>query len=235
MPRRFGHVAAVLAAAALALAFVLYQGPAAGLLAQSQAVSNCQPPNPAGVQRCRAGLAAEQVLRIQQTQVRPGWCWAAVAAIVFAHHDAAVSQEQIVQRHFGGLIDRRITGTALTSLLNKVWIDASGNPFASSTRVDDASTGQFEIPTVDMVVADLANNHPMILGVDGHLVVLVEVQYERAATGALRVIGGTVIDPEEGQGVRRLRVAELRPNYMASIRVEPLHDFARIARQLQDL
>ena len=100
---------------------------------------------------------------------------------------------------------------------------------------DDAQTGQFEIRGVDMVVAELAGNHPMILGVDGHLVVLVEVQYERAATGAVRVIGGTVIDPEDGQGVRRLRVSELRPNYIASVRIEPLHDFARIARQLQDL
>lgn len=235
MPRRFAHAAAVLAAVALGLAFVLYQAPVAGLLVRPQAVSNCQAPNPAGVQRRRAGLAPQQILRIQQTQERPGWCWAAVAAIVFAHHDAAVSQQQIVQRHFGGLIDRRITGSALTNLLNKVWIDASGNPFASSTRVDDAYTGQFEIPAVDMVVADLASNHPMVLGVDGHLVVLVEVQYERASAGALRVIGGTVIDPEEGRGVRRLRVAELRPNYIASVRIEPLHDFARIARQLQDL
>lgn len=235
MPRRFVHAAAVVATAALALAFVLYHDPVAGLLARPQAISACQPPTPAGVQRCRTGLASQQILRIQQTQERPGWCWAAVAAIVFAHHDAAVSQEQIVQRHFGGLIDRRITGSALTSLLNKVWIDASGNPFASSTRVDDAQTGQFEIPGVDMVVAELAGNHPMILGVDGHLVVLVEVQYERAATGAVRVIGGTVIDPEDGQGVRRLRVSELRPNYIASVRIEPLHDFARIARQLQDL
>jgi hypothetical protein len=234
MPRRLAHAAAACVAAALVLAFALHPGPAAGLLVQPHGARSCLPPGPTGTQRCRAGLTPPQIQRIQQTQERAGWCWAAAAAMVFSHYDAAVTQEQIVSRHFGALIDRRITGSALTHLMNKVWIDASGNPFASSARADDPHAGQFEVSSIDMVVADLANNHPMILGAEGHMVVLVEVHYEQAADGALRVTGGTVIDPEQGQGVRPLRIAELRPNYIASIRVEPLGSFERIAPRLLD-
>jgi hypothetical protein len=183
----------------------------------SHASTECDAADDRGVQRCSTGLEAAQINHIQLTQEKNMWCWAASIAMVFAHHGLSVTQAELVLRQFGGLVDRPIPGSAITRLLAAVgWRDRGGRGFLSTATVSDKISGRFQLGD-QTVVRELTQDRPLILGAAGHAVVLVRVQYERGGKDALRITGGTVIDPAPGQGVRALMAPELDPTYLAAI------------------
>jgi hypothetical protein len=185
----------------------------------SSAAQDCEPMQPNGIQRCAAGLSSTQVAQMRATQEQSQWCWAASIAMVFAHHGFSLAQERVVERHFGELANRGVPGAVMTQLLGESWRDAKGRAFLASALVGDAPARRFQFGS-DTVVRELADERPLIVGALGHAMVLVHVEYERfPEQDAVRITGGTVIDPAAGQGVRRLKPQELQPSYVAAVRV----------------
>lgn len=183
------------------------------------AAERCDAADARGIQRCSAGLADLQIAQMQRTQLGANWCWAASIAMVFAHHGYAVSQQQVVQRQFGALQDLAISGPEISAHLNREWRDQSGRGFQASAKGGDVA-GPLNRQAPAALIAQLAQEQPLVLGADGHAVVLVEVQYERfTLQDAVRITGGKVIDPAPGRGVRALSASELRPSYVVAVGV----------------
>jgi hypothetical protein len=177
----------------------------------------CEAPDARGVQRCKAGLDDAQIRQIQRTQEKSQWCWAASIAMVFAHHGFTVTQEQVVRRQFADLADKGINGAAISQMLSRGWKDGAGRVFYTATAVADPYARRFEIANQSLV-REMAEERPMIFGAEGHAMVLVQVEFERTgAEGAPRIVGGTVIDPAPGKGVRTLQRQEMRPHYLAAV------------------
>ena len=185
----------------------------------SQANEVCGPLNEAGVQNCKAGLDAAQVLHMRASQEKSQWCWAATIAIVFRHHGFAVAQEEIVRWEFGDSSDRGVTAPAITQMLQRSWQDRQGRAFHASATAGDAPARRFMFEN-DTVIRELVAQRPMIVGALGHAMVLVQVEYERfTQQGAMRITGAIVIDPMPGRGIRRLTPVELSPTYVAAVHV----------------
>ncbi|HEY9285353.1 MAG TPA: papain-like cysteine protease family protein [Pyrinomonadaceae bacterium] len=158
--------------AALALALLL-AGSAAAARAQPPSITQVAP----GV--WAAGIpsnefeyfAAPQSVGRQRQQ---NWCWAACVQMVLNYRGVSVTQEQVVQRVFGGNIDApgqpgqilgALTGWAFTFRGQRVMLTSS--PFAFNGSE---------------IVRDLAERWPIIVGVGdgrstGHAYVLTAVTY----------------------------------------------------------
>jgi hypothetical protein len=195
----------------------------ATLALPAQAEEHCSGPNERGISQCRAGLATASLQQMVAVQERPQWCWAASIAILFAHYGFQVPQAAIVMDRFGEAADRPAdSGEAMTRALSKRWADQQDRSFLASARAADALAGRFEL-TAEQVVAELAGERPLLVGAQGHAMVLVAVVYERGASG-MRIKAATVIDPAPGQGLRQLGAAEMKPTYIAAVQVVSAND-----------
>lgn len=185
----------------------------------ARAAEVCSTPDSNGISRCKAGLSAAQVQTIRVAQEKSQWCWAASIAMLFAHYGHDVSQEGIVRRHFGDAVDRAVSGGEITSLLDSAWRDGKGRPFATNAVVAQ-SPDMRPGPAHQIMVSELGRQHPLLIGVSDHAMVLVRIEYDRLpGDGAIRITGGTVIDPVPGRGLRRLLAHEARLSYVAAVRV----------------
>ena len=186
-----------------------------GVLAQEQ----CGPLDAAGIQRCRSGVAPEDVRRMAAVQERRNWCWAASISMIFAHHGYTLTQERIAREQPADAADRGALPLDITRLLDQTWQDAHGRSFLASVRAGREPGRRFQFGN-DTVIRELIAQRPLMIGTLGHAMVLVAVEYERfTVQDAVRITGGTVIDPWPLQGVRRLKPAELSPTYVAAVRV----------------
>lgn len=177
----------------------------------------CAPEDSRGVRLCRAGLPPPAVANIVLTQSQSQWCWAASLSMVLAHHGAAVPQEEVVRSRFAGLEDRAATADDLAGLLARRWPSNQGHPLAFEWRpLGGASPAS--LARLVGALDELRQDRPVILGARGHLMVLVAVAFERyTREDAIRIVGGTVIDPAPGAGVRALRADEMRPTLLAAV------------------
>ncbi|MDQ6881945.1 MAG: C39 family peptidase [Pseudomonadota bacterium] len=153
------------------------------------------------------------------TQEKSQWCWAASIAMVFARYGHALSQEHIVRQYFGHAADRPVAAQAITQLLARPWKDGEGRRFEANASVSwVAERGPKS--AYDTMVSELSNQRPLLIGVAGHAMVLVGIDFERLpAAGGVRITGGKVIDPMPGRGLRRLFSDEARPTYVAAVNV----------------
>jgi hypothetical protein len=186
-----------------------------GALAQEQ----CGAPDAAGIQQCRAALAPDAVQRMATVQERSNWCWAASMSMIFAHHGYTLTQERIARTRYADGADLGASPTDITRLLDRPWQDTQGRSFVSSVRSGSRTERGFKFGN-DTVIRELIAQRPLLVGTHSHALVLVAVEYERfTLQDAVRITGGTVIDPWPLQGVRPLRPAELRPGYVAAVQV----------------
>ena len=194
----------------------------------SQAEEVCGTPDSTGVTLCSAGLPADRVQQLAVVQEQPQWCWAASISMIFAHHGFAVRQEDIVKDGYGGVAANlpAPSGQAMTKALSKAWVDGNAKPFQGHAVASDSHAGRFQV-SEHKVLAELADGRPLLLGAQRHAVVLVELKYERSERGNVRILGGTVIDPRPGVGVRPLTVGEMKPTYVAAVQV--MGDGERVA------
>ena len=185
----------------------------------AQAEEVCGTPNAFGVSICSAGLPAESVRQLAVVQEQPQWCWAAAISMIFAHHGYAVRQEDIVKDGYGAAVDLPApSGEAMTRALSRAWVDGHAKAFRGHAVASDSHASQFQV-SEHKVLAELADGRPLLLGALRHAVVLVGMKYEKSERGNVRIIGGTVIDPQPGVGVRALTVGEMRPTYVAAVEV----------------
>lgn len=174
--------------------------------------------------QCVAGIPAARMNDVAAFQEMPEWCWAASISMIFGYHGHAVSQQDIVTQAYGSVVNMpALSGSTITSELSRSWSDASGRRFRSSARVFDLQGGQFGL-TNDDIVRELAAERPLVIGAQGHAMVLTAVQYFREPMG-VRIVGATVRDPWPTNGGRRqLTMSELSPMYLAAVSVEALDD-----------
>jgi Peptidase_C39 like family len=189
------------------------------LVLPSQAEEVCGTPNTYGVSICSAGLPTESVQQLAVVQEQPEWCWAASISMIFAHHGYAVRQEDIVKDGYGAALNLPApSGQAMTNALSRAWVDGNAKPFRGQAVATDALSRQFQVSEYK-VLAELADGRPLLLGAMRHAVVLVSMTYEKSERGNVRIIGGTVIDPQPGKGIRPLLAGEMKPTYVAAVQV----------------
>lgn len=146
-----------------------------------------------------------------QPQQQDQWCWAASIAMVFAFYQHPVSQSRIVTEVYGSAVDMPAqAGIVMAQQLNRNWVDDFGIPFSARlTGAYDYMAGVYDV-TNDQLIAELDQEHPIVIGNTHHAMVMTEIQYYKTASGPIVVAGG-VFDPWPGIGARALTAAELVP------------------------
>ncbi|WP_374669583.1 hypothetical protein [Ramlibacter sp.] len=187
--------------------------------------ARCGPADALGRMHCAVGWDDDRMLGALEPQQALQWCWAAAVASLIKDAGHVQSQMAIVEEQFGAVVDRPLTKHGLLDLLNRVWTDERGNTFRSrAAELPPAGDLRAVAPTV---LNELDAGRPLILGVrggpasQGHIVLLAQAHFELYLNeDAVRLTGGKVIDPAPGEGVRPLRFTEIRPFFVATVRVE---------------
>ena len=193
------------------------------------AEEKCTSPDANGVSQCRAGLPAHSVQKLAVVQEQPQWCWAASISMIFAHYGYRVPQEEIVKDGYGVAANLPApSGQAMTNALSRAWVDEDDKAFQGKALASDLLSRQHEVSN-QQVLAELVAGRPLLVGALGHAVVLVGLRYERSDRGQVRIIGGTVIDPQPGRGIRPLMAAEMHPTYVAVVHVMPAEQRVALA------
>jgi len=178
---------------------------------------SCSSPNANGLQLCVAGLRSDIATTLYAVQSMNQWCWAASIAMVFKHHGFEVPQEEIVAQAWGNIVNMPGQPQQILASLNRVWMDTRGRRFQVSGDVYTANPPN--------AAQDLAANNPLIIGTQGHAMVLTALQYMRAPNGNGTVTLATVRDPWPGRGRRDLRADEwYQTMLLVRIRVTPQTD-----------
>lgn len=139
--------------------------------------------------------------------------------MVFAHHGYTLAQDRIARELYADAADRGARPGDITQMLDQVWQDGHGRSFAASARAGQEAGRRFQFGD-DTVIRELMAERPLVTGSRGHAMVMVAVEYERFTfQDAVRITGGTVIDPWPLQGVRALRPAKMSPSYVATVSV----------------
>lgn len=201
-------------------AFIKLAGNASALalLAASKpanALVKCTPSDFRGVQQCEAGIsssAASAVTGAVDGQHMDQWCWAACIETVFRYYGYVVPQDEIVRQTWGSIVNLPGQPHQILANLNRRWVDAAGRPFSVSGDVYSAN--------VLTAAQDLASDMPLIIGTQGHAMVLTSLTYLRNQAGAGDVTAAIVRDPWPGRGRRVLTAQEwYSTSFLARIRV----------------
>lgn len=134
-------------------------------------------------------------------QMQSNWCWAACIQMVLNYHGLYISQEQIVSRVYGGLVDRPAVPAQIMSALSGWAPDVRGRYsaiYADSTNISEAT-----------VIDDLHRRWPLIVGLgslrpgeQGHAFVLTGVVYQFDAYNQPVLIQVILRDPFPGNRSR---------------------------------
>ena len=202
-------------ARALGLCALLAQG------VPSLAAEKCSEPNADGVRNCEVSLEHASVVQMAAAQEKARWCWAASIAMIFSHYGYKLTQGEIVASKPAAAAANPMaaaSGETITQLLSRAWVTQDNMAFQSSALAADRNANRFEL-TNEAALAELSEGRPLLVGARGHAMVLVGLHFQRTARGTVRIDGGTVIDPTPGTGIRSLAAAEMRPTYVAAVRV----------------
>ncbi|MBS1914157.1 MAG: C39 family peptidase [Bacteroidetes bacterium] len=156
-------------------------------------------------------------------QRQSNWCWAACVQMVLNYHGIPVTQEQVVERIFGGAapnvagqpdqILEALTGWAVTRDGQKVRVSSSSFAFDGSE-----------------IVRDLAERSPIVVGVrtsqaTGHAYVLTAVTYTVNRANEPIFLTAILRDPwPNNQSRIEVPWSTFQRNwmFMARVRVEPM-------------
>jgi len=174
------------------------------------------------------------------------WCWAACIQTIFAIHNHDVAQESAVEKIFGSADPNTDCKTGnepqIIAAINGSWTDAYGfqfnataetlpmsvtavstsevNPNETDPSVTAATmaTNMFSGDDLRVVINELANNNPLILGrmgtVIGHAMVVTAMSYVEHSSGWIELTELVVRDPwPESLGLRRLSGEEIRNTF----------------------
>jgi hypothetical protein len=158
----------------------------------------CSQPDPSGLSQCSTGIRSEVAsVFAGETggQHMNQWCWAACIEMIFRYYGLLVKQERIVAETFGGIVNMPAQPGQILSALNRPWIDDRGVPFrAVSNNLLGVRT---EPPSDPVAIAahQLAADAPLIIGTQGHAMVLSALTYMLAPDGRGQPIDAKVRDP----------------------------------------
>ncbi len=182
------------------------------------ASARCAPDASNGQHQCAVGWTQAHLYNLWQPQELTNWCWAAAISMLFSASGLVMSQPGIVERHYGELLDEPEHLQDILDLLNRAWSDAQGRRFRFVTEI--AGRGVDLRSLAGPLLADMDLGRPWLIFHARHVVLLPRVEVETdARRRAARIVGGTVLDPDPGQGVRPLRADEWVPRYAVRVRV----------------
>ncbi len=157
-------------------------------------------------------------------QRQSNWCWAACIQMVLNYHGLYITQDQIVSRVYGHLVDRPAVPAQIMSALSGWAPDVRGRYsaiYADSTNISEAT-----------VIDDLHRRWPLIVGLgslhpneQGHAFVLTGVIYQFDAYNQPVLLEVILRDPYPGNQSRVEMGAEeffARLQFAARIYVERL-------------
>lgn len=140
-----------------------------------------------------------QFLAAQGSQHRSNWCWAACVQMVLQYHGLRVTQEQIVQKVYGRLVDAPAGPQQVMYALNGWVPDTRGH----RAQVRATSYGINE----QTLIQDLSDARPLIVGLQGmpgnHAFVLTAIYFVRDPYGHLQPTGVVLRDPWPGNQSRQ--------------------------------
>src|SRR5271165_451496 len=152
---------------------------------------------------------AEFAQEAYQSQKMPEWCWAACISMVFDFYGHPVAQERIVSEVYGAPVNMPAGyGIVISQQLNRRWKDDNGDVFRSVlTGAYDHDAG-VDTLTNPMLIEELDDDHPIVIGAGTHAMVLTAMQYQQTPYGP-NVTGCGVFDPWPGRGARNLTPQEI--------------------------
>ncbi len=123
------------------------------------------------------------------------WCWAACIEMVLKYHGMSVSQEAMVEKIHGSLVDKAGQPMEILQALTGTGPNASGG---TSRVYAEGYTGLYPY-----FVQDLINGYPLIVGLNygtdiGHAVVLTAVSFSMDASGRYYPHAVVIRDPWPG-------------------------------------
>lgn len=191
-----------------------------GVAKAANAEVHCEEADARGIQQCLAWMAPELTRRMQITQEESQWCWAAVVEMVLARYGVSVPQAEIVRRHLGQATNTPIFASGIAGLIGREWRGSEGRTLKTRAR-HNGMRGQAPA-SAGLLVDSLTRNEPLVLAAQGHVVVVIEIRYAlHKPTGMMRLTSGTVIDPLPHRGIRPMERAEMNPDFLGAIEVEP--------------
>lgn len=104
------------------------------------------------------------------------WCWAACVQMVLNYYGVLTTQEEVVNRCFGKLIDKGATPNVMFKALNGWRINVFGNPIEVSSNDIGSSAKE--------ITAFLLKKKPLVVGLDqgnakiGHAYVLFGIYFK---------------------------------------------------------
>ncbi|HEY8360817.1 MAG TPA: hypothetical protein VIL30_25445 [Ramlibacter sp.] len=189
------------------------------LSAGAHAGTECAAPDASGARLCTAGVRGDIVRGMEATQERSNWCWAAVVSMMLRRHGVAATQHDIVTRSLGAPLDQRLRTAEIPAVFDREWHAASA---VAGMRARTLSQRlHLSDPRVAATVVDtLAADQPLIMSARGHAVLLVGAIYlESPDGGGRKVMGGLVVDPLPGRGLRYLQEDEMAPALLAQVEI----------------
>ncbi|WP_374669585.1 hypothetical protein [Ramlibacter sp.] len=204
---------------------------AASLLAPAQAReaaalpagARCGPAGADGGRHCAIGWTEDRMRNLWQPQEETNWCWAAAISMLFSASGLVMSQAGIVERQYGAPLDEPEHMADVLDLLGRAWSDAQGNHFHFITALAGRYLDLRDLAAP--LLADMSQGRPWLIFHARHVVLLARVTFEfNERTGRMRIVGGSVLDPNPGEGVRALRADEWVPRYAVRVRVHADND-----------
>ncbi|MDR3077004.1 MAG: C39 family peptidase [Synergistaceae bacterium] len=128
------------------------------------------------------------------------WCWAACIEMVLKYHGMDVSQESMVQKVHGSLIDKGGEPLQILQALTGTGPNVAGGV---SQVYAEGYTGLYQF-----FVQDLINGYPLIVGLNfgteiGHAVVLTAVAFQTDMFGQYYPVSVIIRDPWPGNTDRQ--------------------------------
>lgn len=193
-----------------ASAFVCATAGSSPALAALQCNDNLPTPiAPLGSRTCSSGIQSKMIeVAALKRQLQSNWCWAACISMIFGYYGHPLSQKRIVTEAYGHPENMPANPSTILGMLNRDWTDDNGESFMSV-----ASAGSTAPP---LAAQDLANDMPLIIGSQGHAMVLTALTYSAfyvstpygPQLGMVNVDSATVRDPWPGRGRRDLAAQE---------------------------
>lgn len=153
----------------------------------------CHPVSPVA-QICGAGITSVSMNPAFRFQTTPVWCYAASMAMIIAYHGGTVSQSDIVKDLFGAAIPVALPTQAIPQYLDHTYTSSADD---STSTTSGTSLGG----NLPRVVEALANDHPLLILIPSHAMVLTAVYYYADAAGKpVNVAGAVVRDPYPHRG-----------------------------------
>lgn len=173
-----------------------------------------------GMRGCVTGIEDFDDQEAESVQEKDQWCWAASISMIFKYYGYDLTQKEIVKQTYGRLVNLPASGKKLGQNLKGTYKTKDEREFSVSVKEYDLLRGKVTLSNKD-ILRSLEEGRPLIIGSNGHAMVLTAIYYTRTPTGEpFNIVGGIVRDPWPGKGRRELSLMELSPFYVADIEIK---------------